>query len=48
MTPPEMRARWERETRALIDAMTALEIDVEAASLLELAERLGKQEAWLL
>ncbi len=47
-TPPEMRARWERETRALIDAMAVLEIDGEAASLLELAVRLGKEEAWLL
>lgn len=46
-TPPEMRGRWQRETRALIAAMTVLEPDDAAAAMLSEAIDLARDDGWL-
>lgn len=47
-TPAEMRARWQRDTRALIGAIATLELDADAARALADAVTLGTQDRWLI
>jgi len=46
-TPSEMRGRWIRETNALLEAISALELDDESRSLLEEATAIGTIDGWL-
>ena len=45
-TPAEMRGRWQRETRALIDAMRALDLDAESAELVAAAVLIATEDGW--
>jgi len=46
-TPTEMRARWERETRALMAACSAVSTDAEAHDILARAIAMGSEDGWL-
>ncbi|MGC4173779.1 hypothetical protein [Demequina sp.] len=46
-TPAEMRGRWQRETRDLMEAMRDLALDAEAAALLTQALLIAREDGWL-
>jgi|GEM_PF-1507003 len=45
-TPAEMRGRWQRETRALMAALSGLELDEESARLVDGVRAVAQREDW--